>query len=92
MDLQEPDSFDSSKFKQDLLAKIIEITPKNQKEVDEFKENDSAGSIKSAVKSGVAQGKETAQGPIKQTTEQPPDTSLAKPKEVTPAATDRCRS
>jgi len=83
MDEQEPNPFDSAKFKQDLLDKIKSIAPANQEQAEEFKKSNKVASVKSAVKTEVSQEKDSAQGPIKQTAEQPPDTSSAKPKEVT---------
>ena len=82
MDAQEPGHFDKESFKAALLAKIASVAPKNLEEADDFKADKKAASIKDSVTSEVKQGKEGAQGAIKQTTAQPPDSSSAKPKEV----------
>ena len=62
--------------------KIAAITPNTLKEADEFKKQNKAASIKGDVVSQVDSGKEAAQGGIQETTEEPPDPSVAQPKEV----------
>jgi len=84
IDAQQPKPFDKAGFKAALLTKIAEITPKTQKEADEFKQNGKVGAVKSAVTSSVAAGKEAAQGGIEQATKETPDPSGAQPKQVTP--------
>jgi hypothetical protein len=81
---QKPNPFDKAAFKAALMEKIVAITPKNLEEADDFKDKGKAGSIKGEVVSTVEGGKEQAQGGIKSTTEEPPDPSVAEPKEVTP--------
>ena len=84
MNTQQPMPFDRNSFKTSLLREIERITPKNQKEAKDFKSNTKAASIKNKVVSGVNTGKEAAQKPIKETTKETPDTSVAQPKQVTP--------
>ena len=84
MDAQEPQPFDRAGFKAALLQKVAEITPKNLEEADEFKKGNKAASIKGAVTEQVKAGKDTAQGGIKQASEQAPDVGAAQPKPVAP--------
>ncbi len=84
MGQQQPAPFDRAGFKAALLDKIAAITPRNLEEADDFKKKNKAASIKGDVVSQVDSGKAAAQGPIQQTTEEPPDPSVAHPKEVVP--------
>lgn len=84
IDAQQPKPFDKAGFKAALLAKIAEVTPKTQKEADEFKQSGKVGRVKTAVTSQVAAGKEAAQGGIEQAAKAAPDPSGAQPKQVTP--------
>jgi len=84
MAAQEPAPFDKAKFKSDLQAAIQKLTPQTKEDLDQFKERGSAGALKGQAQAGVDQGKEAAQGPIKETAEQAPDPSVATPKPVTP--------
>jgi hypothetical protein len=81
---QKPKPFDKAAFKTALMEKITAITPKNLEEADDFKDSGKAGAIKGEVVSKAEGGKQQAQGGIKTTTEQPPDPSVAKPKEEVP--------
>lgn len=81
---QEPAPFDKESFKAALIAKINEIAPGTLEEADEFKSRGSAGTLKSAVVGQVESGKEGAQGPIKETADEPPSTAGVEPKTVTP--------
>ena len=84
MDAQEPQPFDKAGFKAALLARIAEITPRNQKEADEFKKTGRAGGIKGSVTGAVQRSRQQAQGGIQQAAEEAPDPSTATPKQVTP--------
>ena len=72
MGQQRPAPFDRAGFKAALLDKIAAITPRNLEEADDFKKKNKAASIKGDVVSQVDSGKAAAQGPIQQTTEEPP--------------------
>ncbi|HEX8318596.1 eCIS core domain-containing protein [Longimicrobium sp.] len=84
MAAQEPRPFDRAGFKAALLAKVAQITPSTQKDADEFKSQNKAASIKGAVTGQVKESGDAAQGPVKQATEEAPDTSVATPKVVQP--------
>lgn len=84
MNAQEPQPFDKKSFKAQLLAKIEEITPKTQEDVEEFKSSNKAASLKETVTSSVKEGQEKAQGPIEETAKAAPDSNAGKPKAVTP--------
>ena len=81
MDKQEAEKFDTAGFENALLAEIEKITIKNQKDIEEFKQNNKTASIKSGLNSELSHQKETTQGPIKQATEQQPNESGLAPKE-----------
>ena len=84
MGAQEPKPFDKKAFKAALLKKISEVAPTNLKEANEFKESGKAAEIKGAVTSQVTESKDVAQGPIKQTSVETPNTAGLQPKSVTP--------
>ncbi len=84
MGAQEPKPFDKKAFKAALLKKISEVAPQTLKEADEFKESGKAAEIKGAVTSQVTESKDVAQGPIKQTSVEAPNTAGLLPKPVTP--------
>jgi hypothetical protein len=76
--------FDARAFKAELLKQIEAQAPKSMKEADEFKEKDKLGGIKDQAKGKVAEEKEKSRAPVKESSEQAPDTGGIKPKEVTP--------
>jgi hypothetical protein len=84
MGAQEPKPFDKKAFKAALLKKISEVAPTNLKEANEFKESGKAAEIKGSVTSQVTESKDVAQGPIKQTSVEAPNTAGLQPKPVTP--------
>ena len=81
---QQPAAFDKESFKAALIAKINEIAPNTLDDADQFKNRGTAGQLKGEVVGQVEQGKEAAQGPVKETAEEAPDQSSVTPKEVVP--------
>ena len=81
---QQPAPFDKEGFKSALIEKINQIAPGTLDDADKFKSRGTAGQLKSAVVGQVEAGKEGAQGPIKQTAEEPPNTAGVEPKQVVP--------
>lgn len=81
---QQPAPFDKEGFKSALIEKINQIAPGTLDDADKFKSRGTAGQLKSAVVGQVEAGKEGAQGPIKQTSEEPPNTAGVEPKPVVP--------
>lgn len=81
---QQPAPFDKEGFKSALIEKINQIAPGTLDDADKFKSRGTAGQLKSAVVGQVEAGKEGAQGPIKQTAEEPPSTAGVEPKPVVP--------
>lgn len=81
---QEPAPFDKESFKAALIEKINQIAPGTLEDADEFKSRGTAGQLKGEVVGQVETSKEGAQGPIKTTAEEAPDTSAVEPKPVTP--------
>ena len=75
MGAQEPKPFDKKAFKAALLKKIGEVAPQTLKEANEFKESGKAAGIKGAVTSQVTESKDVAQGPVKQTSVEAPNTA-----------------
>lgn len=81
---QEPAPFDKESFKAALIEKINQVAPGTLEDADQFKSRGTAGQIKSDVVGQVVASKEGAQGPIKETAEEAPNTSGVEPKAVTP--------
>ena len=81
---QEPAPFDKGAFKAALVAKINQIAPNTLKDADKFKSRGRSGELKTAVVGEVEASKEGAAGPIRDTTEETPDTSTVTPKTVEP--------
>lgn len=79
---QKAKPFDREAFVAALMKKIEEITPKNLKEADEFKEKKKAANLKPALTRQVDAGKEKSQGDIKKTTQQQPSADGVKPKKT----------
>jgi hypothetical protein len=84
MAAQEPAPFDKEGFKAALVEKINQIAPGTIDEADKFKSSGAAGQLKTSVVGQVEAGKEGAQGPVKQTAEEAPDTASVEPKPVVP--------
>ena len=75
MALQKPGEFDKKAFVEAVKKAIDAAAPKNLSEVDDFKSSDKAGQVKTEVAGLVSGGKHQAEGAIKQTNAEPPDTS-----------------
>jgi hypothetical protein len=86
MEAQKPGTFNATAFKEQLLNKIKEITPKTEDEAKEFKNNNKIDQVKDQVSSQVKNEKENAANPIENKVDEQPDTSSVKPKEVNPLA------
>jgi hypothetical protein len=85
---QKPGTFDRKAFIAAVKQAIEAAAPKNLEEASEFKDSGKAGEVKEAVSGQVKDGKQGAEKDIKTATEAPPDTSKAKPKQVTPMSAD----
>ncbi|MTJ09806.1 DUF4157 domain-containing protein [Anabaena sp. UHCC 0204] len=83
---QQPGTFNATAFKNQLLNKIKEITPKTEDEAKEFKNNNKIDQVKNEVSSQVKDEKENAANPIEDKVKEQPDTSSVTPKEVKPLA------
>lgn len=81
---QEPAPFDKAAFKAALIARINQIAPNTLEDADEFKSSGKAQQLKGAVVGEVETSKQGAEGPIRQTSEEEPDTSSVEPKPVEP--------
>ena len=76
--------FDAKAFKAELMKRIEEQAPKSMEEADAFKEEDKLGGIKDQAKGKVAEEKDKSRAPVRETSEEAPDTGGIKPKDVTP--------
>jgi hypothetical protein len=81
---QEPAAFDKEAFKAALIAKINQIAPNTLEDADEFKRSGKTQQLKGAVVGEVEASKQGAEGPIRQTSEEQPDTSGIQPRPVEP--------
>ena len=63
--------FDTESFKEDLLKKIEEVTPKQLEDVTEFKENNKIDNVKTAMGQKVVAEKDKTAGPVEQVNQQP---------------------
>lgn len=84
MDRAPTPGFDAQALKAELLKRIEAQAPKSLEEADKFKEGDKLGGIKDQAKGKLAAEKEKSRAPVKEASEQAPDTGGIKPKEVTP--------
>jgi hypothetical protein len=81
---QEPTPFDKEAFKAALIAKINQIAPNTLEDADEFKSSGKTQQLKGAVAGEVEASKQGAEGPIRQTSEEQPDTGGIQPRPVEP--------
>lgn len=63
--------FDTESFKEDLLKKIEEVTPKQLEDVTEFKENNKIDNVKTAMGQKVVAEKDKTAGPVEHVNQQP---------------------
>ncbi len=84
MEQQQPGTFDVAAFKQALMDKIAEATPKNLEEADNFKNNNKIDEVKQEVSSQVTEQQKQAQEPIENKTKEKPNPSGIEPKPVNP--------
>ncbi|MEB3279642.1 MAG: DUF4157 domain-containing protein [Lyngbya sp.] len=76
--------FDAKAFKEALMNRIAEITPKTLEEADQFKDNNQLESVKNDVTGKVDEAQQDSQGELEEKTKETPDTSGITPKPVTP--------
>ncbi|MBD2358718.1 DUF4157 domain-containing protein [Tolypothrix sp. FACHB-123] len=76
--------FDAKAFKEALMKRIADITPKNLEEADQFKNSNKLESVKNDVTGKVGEEQKDSQGPLEEKTKAPPDASGITPKPVTP--------
>lgn len=84
MQQAETPGFNKAAFKAKLMEKIKAAAPKNLKEADDFKNNNTLGAVKGEMTSQVKDEKAVSQQPLEQKTKEAPDTSGIEPKPVTP--------
>ncbi|MEU8830251.1 hypothetical protein [Streptomyces sp900116325] len=88
MDAAKPGGFDKAAFIRAVNDAIAAQAPKNLDDADKFSKSGKAEKIKGAVDGKVTAGKDASAHAITTTTNAPPDTSAAKPKQVTPMQAD----
>ncbi len=88
MDAAKPGTFDKAAFIKAVNDAIAAQAPKNLDDADKFSKSGKAEKIKGAVDGKVTDGKNASAHAITSTTNAPPDTSAAKPKQVTPMVPD----
>ncbi|MEH1969380.1 eCIS core domain-containing protein [Nostoc sp.] len=76
--------FDAKAFKEALIKRIADITPKNLEEADKFKNSNKLESVKNDVTGKVDDAQKDSKDPLDEKTKAPPDTSGITPKPVTP--------
>jgi hypothetical protein len=81
---KETPAFDTSSFVNSLMAKIKAITPKSEKEADEFKNKNKVHEVKSATSGQIQQKKTTSVGPLETATKETPNESGIPSKVVRP--------
>lgn len=89
MDAQKPGEFDKKAFIAAVEKAVDAATPGSLKQATEFKESGKAGEIKGKVAGMVSQDKQRVEKGIKDKTKEPPDTSVAVIKSVTPLKEER---
>jgi hypothetical protein len=89
MDAQKPGEFNRKAFIDAVEKAVDAATPSSLKQATEFKESGKAGEIKGKVAGMVSQDKQRVEKSIKDKTKEPPDTSVAKLKPVTPLTPER---
>ncbi|CAA6809592.1 MAG: Unknown protein, partial [uncultured Aureispira sp.] len=81
---KETPAFDTSSFVDTLMAKIKAITPKSEKEADEFKNKNKVNEVKSSTSGQIQQKKTTSVGPLESATKETPNQAGISSKAVTP--------
>lgn len=81
---QQPGTFNKAAFIAALNQAIQALTPQTQEQVADFKKSGKAGELKEQVNTVVGQNKDGARKDIQDNTKAAPDSSQAKPKEVSP--------
>ncbi|MEH2156551.1 eCIS core domain-containing protein [Nostoc sp.] len=76
--------FDAKAFKEALMKRIADITPKNLEEADKFKNSNKLESVKNDVTGKVDDAQKDSKDPLEEKTKATPDTSGITPKPVTP--------
>jgi hypothetical protein len=89
MDAQKPGEFNKKAFIAAVEKAVDAATPGSLKQATEFKESGKAGEIKGKVAGMVTQDKQRVEKGIKDKTKEPPDTSVAKLKPVTPLTPEK---
>ena len=89
MDAQKPGEFNRKAFIAAVEKAVDAATPSSLKQATEFKESGKAGEIKGKVAGMVTQDKQRVEKGIKDRTKEPPDTSVAKLKPVTPLTPEK---
>jgi hypothetical protein len=88
MEAAKPGEFNKAAFVKAVNDAINQQAPKNLDDADKFATSGKADQVKSQVSGQVTAGKQASAGAITSATQQPPDTSKAKDKPVTPLAPD----
>src|ERR1700674_3389466 len=86
---QKPKAFDRAAFITAVHAAIERASPKNLKEVDDFKDSGKAGELKGQVVGNVTQSKDAAAKDVKSATEKAPNQSGIAAKPVRPMEAER---
>ncbi|MCX5107577.1 hypothetical protein OOK13_03360 [Streptomyces sp. NBC_00378] len=89
MNAAKPGEFDKKAFVDAVNKAIDAQAPKNLDQADKFSKSGKADEIKGEVDGKVKDGKESSAKDIDTATKAPPDTSVAKDKEVTPLTPDQ---
>jgi len=81
---KEDKPFDAKTFKEELLKKIEDVTPKTLEDATEFKENNKIGEVKNVMGDKVSGEKQDTTGPVSKATAQPPQVNDADNKHPLP--------
>ena len=76
--------FEPKAFKDVLMMRLAEITPKDLKDAENFKNSNKLESVKNDVSSKVETAQQDSKGPLKEKSSQLPDTSGIPAKQVSP--------
>lgn len=76
--------FDQAAFKEALMKRIAEMTPKTLEDADNFKDNNNLDSVKGELDGKVKEEKTASQKPLEEKAKETPDTSGIEPKPVSP--------
>ena len=81
---KETPAFETNAFVEALMARVLQIMPKDKEEADNFKSSGKVAEVKSAVSGTVSSAKQQSIGPLDQVTKQEPSTAGIASKQVTP--------